>query len=36
MFEIRTVDDLSDHIGYVVLCAPDSFPSRVFWPPKTR
>ncbi len=30
MFVVKSVDDLWNHIGYVLLCAPDDFPHEDF------
>jgi len=33
---LKTVDDLYNHIGYVVLCAPDKFPVRDYLRPEDQ
>lgn len=33
MAEIKTIDDLYNLIGFVVLCAPDKFPARDYLKP---
>jgi hypothetical protein len=36
MPKLKTVDDLYNHIGYVVLCAPDKFPMRDYLNPEDQ